>query len=275
MSQYDQSVWSPLGFVTLIPLLVGLFGCASSDEQVAQPAASAEDSQPAPGNAPAPVESDWTVKRVGGDMSLLANQAGDVWTVAGLPCAITTALPAGYPAPTPPGVIEIKRYPTVRRAQVTGGSSPDIGMYLGFWPLFRHIERNEIAMTSPVELNYHGYTIQSQDEGAAAPPDQWTMSFLYRTPDLHPVGSEGVVTIVDAASTTVISLGVMGPYRMESVRAAVSRLTTFLATQPDWEIDGEVRALYYNGPEMPENQKWAEVQIPVRPASAAPRSADR
>ncbi len=275
MSLRASSVRNTVGLFSLLPLVMGLNSCASTDEQAAAPAPVAEDAQPESADAPPALDSVWTVKRVGGDMSLVAEQSGDTWTVAGLPCAITTALPAGYPAPTPPGVIEIKRYPTVRRAQVTGGSSPDIGMYLGFWPLFRHIERNEIDMTSPVELNYHGYTIQNQDEGAASAPEQWTMSFLYRTPDLHPVGSEGAVTIVDAAPTTVISLGVIGPYRMETVRAAVSRLTTFLATQPDWEIDGDVRALYYNGPEMPENLKWAEVQVPVRSVSAAPQSADR
>ncbi len=65
---------------------------------------------------------------------------------------IEAPLPVGYPSPTPPGCIELKTYPKVRRAQIeskaTGGQN-------GFWPLFSHIQKRQIAMTSPVEMDYH------------------------------------------------------------------------------------------------------------------------
>lgn len=178
------------------------------------------------------------------------------------PCRIPTPLPVGYPAPTPPGAIEIKSYPLVRRAQVQGAMAPDLGMNLSFWSLFRHISRRQIAMTSPVEMDYHGF-----DPRDSKRPDSWTMSFLYRTTEDGPRGVDRSVEIVDLPPMTVVAIGFRGGTSLSGVRESLSTLERWLAEHPEWERAGEPRALFYNGPEVRERDKWAEAHIPVRPAA--------
>jgi hypothetical protein len=177
-------------------------------------------------------------------------------------CRIATPLPEGYPAPTPPGAIELKRYPPVRRAAIGGSMSPDWGMNFAFFPLFNHIKRREIAMTSPVEMNYEGL-----GNDRAAQPTAWTMSFLYRKADMGPAGvdpNDDRILIEDIPPTAVLAIGMPGPYKLARLHEGVSELRSWLATQSEWEAVGEPRALYYNGPEAPAREKWSEVQLPVR-----------
>ena len=169
-------------------------------------------------------------------------------------------LPVGYPPPTPPGVIEIKRYPSVRRAQVSSDQPyPDAGMWAGFWPLFRHIERNEIPMTSPVEMDMADWSGELNQ-----PPSSWTMSFLYRTEDMGPIGWEGNVEVVDREPVTVLAIGLQGPYGVRTMAPGVKELQDWLETQDEWEVAGDPRGFYYNGPYIPNRLKWGEAQVPVR-----------
>ena len=200
------------------------------------------------------------VVRVAGDPSNLAEfvdgeyRSGD--------CRITTPLPEGYPDPTPPGAIELKRYPLVRRAEVSGSMSPDWGMNFAFFPLFNHIKRREIAMTSPVEMNYEGLGNSGADK-----PSSWTMSFVYRSPDLGPAGvdpKDERILIEDIPPMSVLAIGMRGPYKADRVRTGVEALRAWLAQQSDWEESGEPRALFYNGPEARSEIKWSEVQIPLQ-----------
>lgn len=206
------------------------------------------------------------VRRVGGDLAVKsAREPGvgvdgaDAWSAG--PARITTALPVGYPDPTPPGAIELKHYPSVRRAEVSGNGNPDLGRNLAFWPLFGHIQKREIAMTSPVEMDYPA------PAGPSSAPGEWTMSFLYRDASLGELGSDGNVRIVDQPAMTVLSLGMLGDYSYGGGTAASARLLEWLAAQSEWEIAGRPRALYYNGPEKRSAEKWAEIQIPVRPVA--------
>ncbi len=217
---------------------------------------------PPPMHSSAPIEFTG-VRRVAGDLAVRAVRepgvgvdGANAWS-CGL-ARITTALPVGYPDPTPPGAIELKRYPSVRRAEVSGKGSPDSGRNLAFWPLFGHIQKREIAMTSPVEMDYPALA-----EPSSAPGD-WTMSFLYREASLGELGSDGNVRIVDQPAMTVIALGMLGDYSYGGGKAASARLLEWLAAQDEWEIAGRPRALYYNGPEKRSAEKWAEIQIPVR-----------
>lgn len=204
---------------------------------------------------------DWTVFRVSGDAKAVWDAAAKEWSAGD--SSIDTALPEGYPAPTPPGAIELKKYPQVRRAEFTGQSG-DSGS--GFMPLFRHIQRNDIPMTSPVEVDY---------KAPAAKPlksDGWTMSFLYRTPKLHPEGPDAKdarVVVKDAEPVTVLSLGGRGSYDTDRVEQDFATLRTWLAANPEWEEAGPGRAFFYNGPSWRPWRKWLEVQIPVRPRKAA------
>jgi len=200
------------------------------------------------------------VTRVGGEARALTEfvdgefRSGD--------CRIPTPLPEGYPAPTPPGAIELKRYPLVRRAEIGGTMTPDWGMNFAFFPLCKHIKRRDIAMTSPVELNYSGL-----DPGARRGPDSWTMSFLYRTTDLAPGGidpKDARILIEDIPPVTVVAIGMRGDYKLNRVKNGVSELRGWLSQQSEWEEAGEPRALFYNGPEVRSRDKWSEVQLPVR-----------
>lgn len=182
---------------------------------------------------------------------------------------INTPLPEGYPDPTAPGAIEIKTYPVVRRAMVSGERAMNAGMNSAFWPLFRHIQRRDIEMTSPVEMDYQGLTSTPGDN-----PESWTMSFLYRTTNQGPVGTDtkspgGVVTVEDLPAMEVAAIGFQGPYRIEVVKMNLARLEAWLAAQPEWERAGEPRALFYNGPEQRESRKWGEVQVPIRRVAPA------
>ena len=145
---------------------------------------------------------------------------------------------------------------------------PDVGMNVGFWPLFQHIKRRDIAMTSPVEMEYSA--VEPREPGAPqrdyeSTSGDWTMSFLYRTSDLGPLGSDkGGVEVVDVEPMSVLSVGFRGAYGVQRVEAGLHTLEQWLAGQEEWERAGEARALYYNGPERRGGLKWGEVQLPVR-----------
>jgi len=198
--------------------------------------------------------------RVGGDLQAVAEFLDGEFRSG--PCRIPTSLPEGYPPPSPPGAIELKRYPLVRRAGISGSMPPDWGMNFAFFPLFNHIKRRDIAMTSPVEMNYDGL-----GEPGATKPTGWTMSFLYRTPELGPSGMDSNdkrVLVEDIAPITVVAIGLRGPYRLDRVKTGLAALRDWLASQTEWEEAGAPRALFYNGPEVRSGDKWLEVQLPVR-----------
>jgi hypothetical protein len=236
-------------------------------------AASAKQDPPAaPGvkSAPPAEPAEGQSVRVGGEAAAEVTKTDGVYRSG--PCLIETPLPVGYPAPTAPGAVELKRYPGVRRAEVTGTSSPELGMNVAFFPLFFHIKERNIAMTSPVEMNFTG-TAEGVPEGGDAQPRTWTMSFLYRSADLGPTGPDEKrknVKVVDVPPVTVVALGVRGPYGYARMRREWAKLESWLAGQGGWEADGEPRVLYYNGPDVRSADKWAEVQIPVKPASTKP-----
>jgi len=208
--------------------------------------------------------------RVGGDMDARVEfRDGNFYSG---PCSITTPLPAGYPAPTPPGAVEIKRYPAVRRAEVSGSMTPDLGMNMAFFPLFNHIKSRKIAMTSPVEMEYSGVDEPKTPTDPPARPEGWKMSFLYRTAELGPTGQDPdrkQVRVVDAPAVTVLSAGIRGSQSWARVRREAVKLEEWLAGQTDWEAAGDIRGLYYNGPDVRTADLWGEVQIPVRRRAGA------
>ena len=205
-------------------------------------------------------------RRVGGDLAAASEFVKGEFRSGG--CRITTPLPEGYPAPTPPGAIELKRYPLVRRAEIGGTMTPDWGMNFAFFPLFNHIKRREIAMTAPVEMNYQGL-----EAAGAEKPSSWTMSFVYRTPEQGAAGvdpKDERVRIEDVPPMTVVAVGMRGPYKMGRMNKGITQLRDWLAQQSDWEAAGEPRTLFYNGPEASSRDLWSEVQIPVRQVGSAP-----
>lgn len=170
--------------------------------------------------------------------------------------ATDTKLPVVYPAPTPPGAIELKHYPTIRRAEFTSDAAPGLMGQRGFWPLFQHISRNDIAMTAPVEMEYAD---TNEDERI----DRWTMAFLYHTPENGPAGEDGQIVIVDTKPKVFLSLGVRGTQGWTGVTKLAERLDAWLAENPEWKRTGQPRTLGYNGPNVPRADQWWEVQVPV------------
>lgn len=195
----------------------------------------------------------WTF-RVGGESEgPLVTREGDEGPLyrAGK-CMTDTKLPVGYPAPTPPGAIELKHYASVRRAEFTSDSSNGMN---GFWPLFQHIQRNDIAMTAPVEM-------EMEDVDNDGQADEYTMTFLYHTPEDGPVGEDGDIEIVDTEPTTWLAIGVRGRSQ-SAMEQAVRELDESLAEQDEWVRVGEPRTLGYNGPNVAWDRQWWEVQVRV------------
>lgn len=242
------------------------------------PAAIAEnDPDPAPAHAS---DTEASVRasppeiiRVGGEAEAevqAVEARGKTLYVAGR-ARVDEALPAGYPRPTPPGAIEIKAYPSVRRAEISVLGSTDFKS-MGrqstrtFWPLFKHIQERDIAMTAPVEMDYEGMT-------ASSTPDSWSMSFLYRTPDLGPTGEDGPIEVYDTEPVTVVSIGVRGRLDEAQLRTALDTLERWLGTSDEWRPAGSPRTFGYNGPMTPAWDRWWEVQLPVERAAREPTTA--
>jgi hypothetical protein len=255
-------------FARLSAAVRGGVVCACAVVAMSAQDASAQDAPASREAASRPAESRPTeapfARRIGGDTQATAervDRGAEVEWRAGK-SRITTALPEGYPDPTPPGAIDLKRYPVVRRAEVAREDGYDRGSNGAFWPLFRHISKHGISMTSPVEVDY------APAPTAATSGDRWTMSFLYRKPDMGKTGPDGPVVVADRPGLLYVSIGVRGSYSQRTVEAAAAELRKFLQGRPEWVEDGPPRALYYNGPEMRNADKWAEVQLPVRAAPA-------
>ncbi len=204
-----------------------------------------------------PRDGAWTTWRVGGDLFATTERQGDLYQSGSV--RTDAPLPAGYPAPTPPGSIELKQYPMARRAEVSGQGRPDDRGESGFWPLFNHIQSRDIPMTAPVEMDYAGMSV---DEPTRI--ESWTMAFLYEDTEQGQLERDGNVEVVDTEPVTVISIGVQGRYGVAPVSRGVSALKQWLDANPEWEVIADPRALNYNGPMRPPSLWWSEVQLPVR-----------
>jgi len=200
------------------------------------------------------------VLRVGGEPEgeLVEREGKDGTLYAAGLVSTETNIPVGYPVPTPPGAIEVKFYPSIRRAEFSNESTAGPTGSFGFFPLFQHISKNEIAMTSPVEMEQ----ADTDNDGVV---DQSTMAFLYHTTDDGPTGEDGLVKIVDTEPRVWLSIGVRGAREANDWQPQADRLLAWLDTQVAWVRDGQARVLGYNGPYVPRDEQWWEVQIPVKP----------
>lgn len=208
---------------------------------------------------PAPNPSDGITRVAGdGEVALRETSKGVLYSSGQHPDMVLTdtALPVGYPRPTPPGAIEIKRVPSVRRAEVSGSGAMGNSGSAGFWPLFMHISRNDIAMTAPVEMEL------AEDQVNPS----WTMAFLYERPENGPAGTAGVVEVVDTEELTVLALGVRGRLPMGNPQEQLRTLESWLEGQTSWRRAGQTRVLGYNGPNIRAANRWWEVQIPIERA---------
>lgn len=202
--------------------------------------------------------------RLVGDARVKPKLQGGMYRLDEAGVGIETPLPEGYPAPTPPAMIELKTYPAVRRAECSGKGASDMGLVKSFFPLFNHIKKRQIAMTSPVEMEY-----RRDGDGKPLPAlpvadCDWTVSFLYRKPDLGQPGNDGQVKVIDAPAVTVVSIGMKSGGGSAVVQEGLEALQQWFEGQDAWEPAGDPRSLIYNGPGAPFAHAWSEVQVPVR-----------
>jgi hypothetical protein len=175
------------------------------------------------------------------------------------------ALPAGWPALTPVGEVQIKTYPEYREAVVREADLEGVaGADSMFMELFDHIRDRDIPMTAPVDMGY------ARAEGENGPAVS-TMAFLYRSPELGPQGADDTVTVRDLPARTYVSIGVRGTYTDERFADNLAVLDAWLMEHAsEWLADGAPRYLGYNGPFTLGFMKYGEVQAPVRQAAEAP-----
>jgi hypothetical protein len=164
-------------------------------------------------------------------------------------------LPQGWPLLTEVGVVEVKEYPQYREAVVTknDGAGSDEKMGPMFGTLFNHISKNDIPMTSPVEMEY-----SQQDSRVMT-----SMAFLYRTNETGTLGTDGQVVVREIAPRTYASVGVRGSYNDESFQRGLAIVKEWIAANPQWRADGTPRFFGYNSPFILWFWKYGEVQVPV------------
>ncbi len=165
---------------------------------------------------------------------------------------VEAPVPAGFPAPTPVGVVEIKKLPVYRMAKVAnsglGGNN--------FFTLFNHIKKNNIEMTAPVEMT------MTEKNGKYT---ESSMAFLYQETSLGKVGPQGNVAVLDTTECTVVSVGMRGSPSSENIESARRWLLEKIKNSPEaYEIAGELKVMGYNSPFMPEKLRYYEVQLPLK-----------
>jgi len=167
-------------------------------------------------------------------------------------------LPVGFPQPGPINEVVVKDYPAYRLAKVTSAGKEN-GMFM---QLFRHIERNEIAMTAPVEMSWH-----AEDGTLAKTPE--TMAFLYAAPTIGQAGGDPKdprVVVDDIQPIKVVSIALRGSYDTTTFERGYKQLQAWLAEHPEWVAEGEPRTMAYNSPFVPGFAKVSEVQLAIRRA---------
>ena len=150
---------------------------------------------------------------------------------------------------TASGTYEIKTLPEARLiASKTDGAYFEGNNGL-FRPLFRYIQANDIAMTTPVEAEMdpgvmYFYIGSDVDEAVLQETDR--------------------VSVHSAPERMVASLGVRGSYSESNFEEASIKLKEWLRKNKDYKAIGEPRGIFWNGPYVPGFIKRFEVHIPVR-----------
>lgn len=164
---------------------------------------------------------------------------------------VEAPVPAGFPAPTPVGVVEIKKLPVYRMAKVANGGGNG-----SFFTLFNHIKKNNIEMTAPVEMT------MAEKNGKFT---ESSMAFLYQQTTLGKTGPQGNVAVIDTTESLVASIGMIGSPSTTALDSAKRWLLEKIkASSQPYEVVGELRVMGYNSPFMPEKLRYYEVQLALK-----------
>jgi len=117
-----------------------------------------------------------------------------------------------------------------------------------FRPLFRYIQKNDIAMTTPVEASMQPGKMYFYIGAEAAK---------------RGLTATDAVTVLELPERLVASIGARGSYSRANFEAARKKLEDWLEKHPTHEASGEARGVFWNGPFTPGFLKRFEVHIPV------------
>ncbi len=192
-------------------------------------------------------------------MGLLAFAGVKTWAAEGSSDGKADApLPQGWPKLTEPGEIEVKTYPAYRTAKAEAKGSFEQADNALFWQLFAHIQANRVEMTAPVINTY-----APKDD-----PSTVEMEFVYRRPDQGKAGPGlGKVIVENRDAEDFLTLGYQGNMNEEAFQNGLDKLRKWLKQHPAWEEAGQPRRLGYNGPMKPKEDRYWEIQIPVKKRS--------
>lgn len=155
-------------------------------------------------------------------------------------------LPKGWPEPGPFNQVARKKYPAYRAA-FTAEASPNGG----FMKLFRHIQRNDIPMTAPVEMKL--------DEADAKGAKMEQMAFLYQSPEVGKTGADGAeVEVRDVPAKEALSYAWQGPRDKAATARAREAIDAELA-KLNLKAEG-YRLLGYNSPFVARSKQTHEMQ---------------
>ena len=161
-----------------------------------------------------------------------------------------SALPEGWPVPGPFDQVTRKKDPAYRAAVTVGSSSNG-----GFWTLFKHIKRNGIPMTSPVEM-----TMKDESGGGMK---MERMGFLYQSPEVGKPGADGeTVNVRDVPALSVLSYTWQGPRGDAEVAKARAAIDAVLA-EKKLQVAG-YRLFGYNSPSVPRKKQTYELQAVLK-----------
>jgi effector-binding domain-containing protein len=162
--------------------------------------------------------------------------------------SLLNAYESAFPK-TPPNALEIKIIPA---SKVIISQTNDDYFANGnnlFMPLFRYIQSNDIAMTTPVEAEINPGAMYFYIGGDAA---------------LRQLESSDSVKVKQLPARTVASIGIKGSYSESNFLKAKARLEAWIDEQGNYTITGPARAIYWNGPFTPGLLKRSEVHFPVK-----------
>ena len=159
-------------------------------------------------------------------------------------------LPKGWPEPGPFDQVVRKKYPAYRAAFTKEGSPNG-----GFMKLFRHIQRNDIPMTAPVEMKL--------DAAETKGMKMEQMGFLYQSPEVGKTGADGAeVEVRDIPAKDALSYAWQGVRNDATTAKARAAVDAELAKQ-NLSASG-YRLLGYNSPFIPRSKQTHELQALIK-----------
>lgn len=155
-------------------------------------------------------------------------------------------LPKGWPTPGPYNVVSDKTFPAYRAAYTPGSLKN-----FAFMRLFRHIKREGIPMTSPVEMN-----MQQKDESL----EMKSMGFMYIDTNVGKIGKDGgKIEVRDVPAMKTLCYTWQGKNSSASRKIANAALAAELKQRGVESTD--FRILGYNGPGVTSDKKTWEMLV--------------